>query len=132
MSKPIGIDFGTTHAVIGVWNNRDFELLYEMPTVVAFSGNTILIGHQAEKHVSINTKNTITGIKRIIGRRYDDLKYLQTTSNSTEIIDDIPKFRINYKNNKKLCSSEYIAALILKKLKNAAEIVLKVTITSLE
>lgn len=113
-------------------NNRDFELLYEMPTVVAFSGNKILVGHQAEKQAFINTKNTITGIKRIIGRRCDDLKlqqYLQTTSNSIEIIDDIPKFRINYKNNKKLRSSEYIAALILKKLKNTAEIVLKVTIT---
>lgn len=77
MSKAIGIDFGTTHAVIGVWNNRDFELLYEMPTVVAFSGNKILVGHQAEKQAFINTKNTITGIKRIIGGRYDDLKLQQ-------------------------------------------------------
>ena len=62
----LGIDLGTTYSCVGIWKNRQVEIVPNeigertTPSVVSFSNNCILVGKQAKKQI---TKNKVKGIK---------------------------------------------------------------------
>jgi molecular chaperone DnaK (HSP70) len=72
----IGIDLGTTYSCVGVFRNGQVEIIANdqgnrtMPSVVSFTSNDRLVGESAVNAAVNNPKNTIFGVKRLIGRKY--------------------------------------------------------------
>ncbi|MFT5991760.1 MAG: molecular chaperone DnaK, partial [Bradymonadia bacterium] len=77
MSRLIGIDLGTTNTCVAVLENEEPFVLPNAegarttPSVVAFLGSgDRLVGQQAKRQAIINPGNTVSGVKRLMGRRY--------------------------------------------------------------
>ena len=79
MSKVIGIDLGTTNSCVAIMEGGDPNVIANAegsrttPSVVAFSdSDERLAGQIAKRQAITNPENTISAVKRLIGRRYDD------------------------------------------------------------
>ena len=79
MSKVIGIDLGTTNSCVAVMDGKDAKVIENTegarttPSMIAFSDDgERLIGQPAKRQAVTNPENTLSAIKRLIGRRYDD------------------------------------------------------------
>ena len=79
MSKVIGIDLGTTNSCVAVMDGKNAIVIENAegtrttPSMVAFSeSGERLIGQSAKRQAVTNPGNTLSAIKRLIGRRYDD------------------------------------------------------------
>jgi len=79
MSKVIGIDLGTTNSCVAVMDGKDAKVIENTegarttPSMIAFSEDgERLIGQPAKRQAVTNPENTLSAIKRLIGRRFDD------------------------------------------------------------
>ena len=79
MSKVIGIDLGTTNSCLSVMDGSESRVIENMegtrttPSMVAFTeGGERLVGQPAKRQAVTNPENTVSAIKRLIGRTYDD------------------------------------------------------------
>jgi molecular chaperone DnaK len=79
MAKAIGIDLGTTNSCVAVMEGGKATVIENAeggrvtPSVVAATeSGEILVGQPAKRQIITNPMNTITAIKRLVGRRYDD------------------------------------------------------------
>lgn len=79
MGKVIGIDLGTTNSCVSVMDGdtpkviENAEGARTTPSIVGFLANDErAVGAAAKRQAVTNPKNTIFGIKRLIGRRFDD------------------------------------------------------------
>ncbi|HEY1265681.1 MAG TPA: molecular chaperone DnaK [Candidatus Binatia bacterium] len=79
MAKVIGIDLGTTNSCVAVLEAGDPVVIANSegarttPSVVAFTeSGERLVGQIARRQAITNPENTISAVKRLIGRRYDD------------------------------------------------------------
>src|SRR4026209_1241428 len=79
MAKVIGIDLGTTNSCVAIMESGDPNVLANAegrrttPSVVAFTDSgERLVGQIARRQRSKNPENTISAVKRLIGRRSDD------------------------------------------------------------
>src|SRR5256884_52244 len=125
MGKIIGSDLGTTNSVVAVMEggepvvitNREGNRL--TPSVVAFTKDgERLVGQIARRQAVTNPEKTVYSIKRFMGRRYAEVK---------EEISMVP-YKVVSKNSDvwvRIDDKEYappeISALVLQKLKEAAE-----------
>lgn len=80
MSKIVGIDLGTTNSVIAVMEGSEPTVIINAegsrttPSVVAYTKKgEKLVGQLARRQAVLNPENTISSIKRFIGRRYDEV-----------------------------------------------------------
>ena len=78
MSKIIGIDLGTTNSCVAIMEGGDANIITNpeggrtTPSMVAVSNDDErLVGQIAKRQAVTNPENTVFGIKRLIGRRYD-------------------------------------------------------------
>ena len=78
MSKIIGIDLGTTNSCVAIIDGGDVKIITNpeggrtTPSIVAISENAErLVGQIAKRQAVTNPENTVFGVKRLIGRRYD-------------------------------------------------------------
>jgi len=126
MSKIIGIDLGTTNSVVAVMEGGEPKVIVNAeggrttPSVVAFvKGGDKLVGMPARRQAVTNPENTVFSIKRFMGRRYsevsEEIKMVPFKVASTDGGDA----RVSIEG--KLYSPPEISALILQKLKQAAE-----------
>ena len=74
MSKPIGIDLGTTNSAMAVYENGEAKIIPNKegrnttPSVVAFTDKgEVLIGDPAKRQMVTNPEKTIYSVKRIMG-----------------------------------------------------------------
>lgn len=79
MAKVIGIDLGTTNSCVAIMEGGDPNVLANSegsrttPSVVAFTDSgERLVGQIARRQAITNPENTISAVKRLIGRRSDD------------------------------------------------------------
>ncbi|NBX52643.1 MAG: molecular chaperone DnaK [Proteobacteria bacterium] len=80
MSKVIGIDLGTTNSCVAIMEGATAIKVIEnsegartTPSIVGFLANgEKVVGSPAKRQAVTNPQNTIFGIKRLIGRRYND------------------------------------------------------------
>ncbi len=89
MSKVIGIDLGTTNSCVAVMEGSQAKVIENAegmrttPSMVAFtSGDERLVGQPAKRQAVTNPDATLFAIKRLIGRRFDDVavqRSLKTT-----------------------------------------------------
>lgn len=126
-NKIIGIDLGTTNSAVATLEAgiptiiSNSEGARTTPSVVAFSatGET-LIGQIAKRQSIINPENTFYSVKRLIGKKYNDIQSdLDKVSYSIQK-DSNGDIKIYSPNLKKEFSPEEISSLILKKLVNDA------------
>ncbi|CAF3552988.1 unnamed protein product [Rotaria sp. Silwood1] len=130
MPRAIGIDLGTTYSCVAVFQHGKAEIIPNeqgnriTPSYVAFTDNERLIGDLAKSQTARNPNNIIFGVKRLIGRKYDDstvqadMKYWPF-----KILNDNgkPKVVVQYKDRMILFTPEEICSMVLAKLKQIAE-----------
>ncbi len=126
MGKIIGIDLGTTNSVVAVMEGGQPTVIANQegarttPSVVAFTkSGERLVGQVAKRQAITNPENTVFSIKRFMGRRYDEV---------TEEMKMVPYKVVRGENGDarvdisgKKYSPPEISAMILTKLKEAAE-----------
>jgi molecular chaperone DnaK len=126
MAKSIGIDLGTTNSVVAVVEGGEPVVIPNQegsrltPSVVGFTKEgEIVVGQVAKRQAITNPENTVFSIKRFMGRRYDEVlheiklvpyKVVKAANNDARV--DI---------RGKVYSPPEISAMILRKLKEAAE-----------
>ena len=131
----IGIDFGTTYSCIGAWTNGGVVIIPNgigertTPSVVIFDNkNKVYVGEETLNHLSKKNAVKIYEIKRLIGKKYDEIKDLinyfpfkvERQKNGV-----YPIIKIAFDNGETAeYSPESIASLIFKKLISNAEIFL--------
>jgi molecular chaperone DnaK len=128
MAKVIGIDLGTTNSCVAIMETGDPTVLANSegsrttPSVVAFTDSgERLVGQIARRQAITNPENTISAVKRLIGRRTDD-PMVQKASN-------LLPYKIKGNDNGdawveirgKGYSPAEISAFILQKMKQTAE-----------
>src|SRR6202035_4297164 len=124
--KMIGIDLGTTNSVVSVIEGSEAKVIANQegnrltPSVVAFTDKgEILVGEPAKRQAVTNPKNTIYSIKRFMGRRHSEVETEEKMVPYT--IVGGPSDYVKVKVGNKEYSPPEISALILRKLKEAAE-----------
>ena len=124
--KLIGIDLGTTNSVVAVMEGSDVTVIPNQegsrltPSVVAFtSKGEILVGEPAKRQAITNPRGTVYSIKRFMGRRHEEVK-TEEKMVPYEVVGGPSDFVKVHVNNKDYTPPE-ISALILRKLKEAAE-----------
>src|SRR5690349_25023605 len=80
MAKVLGIDLGTTNSCMSVMEGGDPVVLENSegarttPSVVAFTkSGERLVGQAAKRQAITNPQNTISSIKRFMGRKFDEV-----------------------------------------------------------
>ncbi len=126
MGKVIGIDLGTTNSVVAVMEGGEPRIIPNQegarttPSVVAFTKDgEILVGQVAKRQAVTNPENTIFSIKRFMGRRYEEVQ--DEISMVPYKVVKGPKGDVRVEVGGKLYSPPEISAMILRKLKEAAE-----------
>lgn len=126
MSKIIGIDLGTTNSCVAVMEGGDPVVIPNAegnrttPSVVAFSkSGERLVGQVAKRQAITNPANTVFSIKRFMGRKYSEVTEEMKMVPFTVIQASNGDARV--KASGKEFSPPEISAMILTKLKEAAE-----------
>ncbi len=136
MGKVVGIDLGTTNSVIAVMEAGNPEVIVNAegsrltPSVVGFTkSGERLVGQLARRQAVLNPENTVSSIKRFMGRRYDEVEaergrapYKVKSGDNYGVRMDVPATGRDY-------SPEEMSAMVLQKMKADAEKFLGETIT---
>src|SRR5881396_2597624 len=126
MSKIIGIDLGTTNSVVAVMEGGEPVVITNpeggrlTPSVVAFTKTgERLVGQVAKRQAVTNPENTVFSIKRFMGRKFDEVNEEMKMVPYQVVRAGNGDARISA--NGKEDSPPEISAMILQKLKQAAE-----------
>ena len=126
MSKIIGIDLGTTNSVVAVMEGGQAVVIPNQeggrttPSVVAFTKNgERLVGQVAKRQAVTNPENTIYSIKRFMGRRFNEVSEEMKLVPYKVVAGENGDARVEISGKK--YSPPEISAMILTKLKEAAE-----------
>src|SRR6187397_1083086 len=129
MSKIIGIDLGTTNSVVAVMEGGEPVVITNSeggrltPSVVGFAkSGERLVGQVAKRQAVTNPENTVFSIKRFMGRRFDEVsEELKMVPFRVVGDGDRVTVTINADGGDKKYSPPEISAMVLQKLKQAAE-----------
>src|SRR4026209_2490283 len=126
MSKIIGIDLGTTNSVVAVMEGGEPVVITNpeggrlTPSVGAFAkANGRLVGQVAKRQAVTNPENTVFSIKRFMGRKYDDVN--EEMKMVPYQVQRAGNGDVRISAGGKEYSPPEISAMILQKLKQAAE-----------
>jgi len=136
MGKIIGIDLGTTNSVVAVMEAGEPKVIVNeegsriTPSVVAFTKDKeTLVGQVAKRQAVTNPENTIFSIKRFMGRKYDEVSDEMKMVPYKVIKDSQGRAAIHSSNMGKEYLPPEVSAIILQKLKRAAEAYLGEAVT---
>lgn len=128
MGKAIGIDLGTTNSVVAVVIGGEPVVIPNQegnrttPSVVAFTEKgERLVGQIAKRQAITNPENTIFSIKRLMGRKYNSPQVDHARKRLPYHIIEAPNGDAHVEARGKRYSPPEISAMILQKLKQAAE-----------
>jgi molecular chaperone DnaK len=126
MAKVIGIDLGTTNSVVAVMEGGNPTVIPNQegsrltPSVVAFTKDgEILVGQVAKRQAITNPENTVFSIKRFMGRRHDEV--VQEIKLVPYKVAKAANGEARIEVRGKQYAPPEISAMILRKLKEAAE-----------
>ncbi len=127
MAKVIGIDLGTTNSCVAIMDGAQPRVIENAegarttPSIVGYTDDERLVGQPAKRQAVTNPENTIFGVKRLIGRRFDD-KHLEKD------MKNLPFNVVNGGNGDAWVEAQgenyspaQVSALILQKMKETAE-----------
>jgi molecular chaperone DnaK len=122
----VGIDLGTTNSVVAILDGKEPKVLTNQegsrltPSVVAFNdAGDCLVGQSARSQATVNPKRTVNSVKRFIGRQRHETSLDEQIVSYPIVGNDDQPVRIHI--NDKDFAPEEISALVLRKLKDAAE-----------
>ncbi|CAN1252526.1 Luminal-binding protein 4 [Linum perenne] len=132
----IGMDLGTTYSCVGVHHLHCYlEIIrndqgnYVTPSWVSFTDNEILIGEAAKNQTAVNPERTIFDVKRLIGRKFEDeevQRHMKLVPYKIVSKEGKPYIEVKIKDGEtKFFSPEEITAMIMNKMKETAEALLK-------
>jgi molecular chaperone DnaK len=128
MGKAIGIDLGTTNSVVAVVQGGEPVVISNQegtrttPSVVAFTEKgERLVGQIAKRQAVTNPENTIFSIKRLMGRKYNSAQVDYAKKRLPYRIVEAANGDAHVEIRGKKFSPPEISAMILQKLKQAAE-----------
>lgn len=126
MAKIIGIDLGTTNSCVSVMEANEPVVIANdegrrtTPSVVAFLKNgERKVGDPAKRQAITNPINTITSVKRFMGRRYDEVSEEIKHWSYNVAKGDNNTVRIDI--DGRLYTPQEISAMVLQKMKKIAE-----------
>ena len=126
MSKIVGIDLGTTNSVVSVMQGGEPVVIPNQegarttPSVVGITkAGERLVGQVAKRQAITNPENTVYSIKRFMGRRYDEVAEEMKRVPYKVVRGSHDDARVEISG--KVYSPPEISAMILQKLKTAAE-----------
>src|SRR3954470_1093884 len=126
MGKIIGIDLGTTNSCVSVMEGGEAVVIANQeggrttPSVVGFLDNgDRLVGQMARNQSITNPENTVYSIKRFMGRRHSEVGSEEKLV-PYKIVGG-PNELVKVEIDSKTYTPPEISAMILRKLKEAAE-----------
>ena len=120
--RVVGIDLGTTNSLVASVISGSPAILMQdnesnlLPSVVYYSKNTVQVGNEARDHQSNDAENTISSVKRLIGKTIDDVNQVNFPLNLSDG-DGV----INIKTSNGMKNPIEVSAEILKMLRTVAE-----------
>ena len=124
----VGIDLGTTNSCVAILEGGEPKVIPNRegtrttPSVVAFQeSGEILVGLPAKRQAIINAENTIFGIKRLMGRKFNDSVVQEWKKRIPYKIIEAPNGDAHVEVRGKRYSPPEISAMILRKIKQDLE-----------
>ncbi|KAF2501656.1 heat shock protein HSS1 [Lophium mytilinum] len=131
MERAIGIDLGTAYTCAAIGRFDQVEIIPDlddgcltMPSCVAFTNKSRLVGSTAKNQAASNPSNTIFNAMRFIGRKFADpeVQYeVRHSSMRIVSINEKPAFKVEYQGKTKDVKPEEIIAMIIARVKENAE-----------
>ncbi len=128
MSKVIGIDLGTTNCCVSVLESGTVQIISNKeggrttPSVVGFTDkDEKLVGQIAKRQAVTNPTNTLYAVKRLIGRKYSAPEVEKMRATVPFEIVEAPNGDAHIKVLDRVYSPPEISAIVLQRLKLAAE-----------
>ena len=126
MAKIIGIDLGTTNSCVSVMEGNEPVVIANdegrrtTPSVVGFLKNgERKVGDPAKRQAITNPQNTISSVKRFMGRRFDEVTEETTHWGYKVAKGDNNTVRIDI--DGRMYTPQEISAMVLQKMKKTAE-----------
>ncbi len=133
----VGIDLGTTNSLVAITHpeNRKPVVLKEfdgnalVPSVIHFGeAGTVSVGDEAKEYLVTEPQNTIFSVKRLMGKSYNDVREYASFF-TYKVIDDNTESLVKVQVGASFYSPIELSSLILKKLSERAEHILKTPVT---
>jgi molecular chaperone DnaK len=128
MAKVIGIDLGTTNSVVAVMEGGDPVVIPNAegsrttPSVVAWTKDgERLVGQVAKRQAVTNPENTVSSIKRFMGRKCSEVEGERKLVPYKTECDSDDRVQVKIGNADKSFQPPEISAMILQKMKATAE-----------
>ncbi len=128
MSKVIGIDLGTTNCCVSVLEGGTVQIIPNKeggrttPSVVGFTEKgERLVGQIAKRQAVTNPTNTLHAVKRLIGRKFDSAEVQKMRETVPFEITEAPNGDAHIQVLDRVYSPPEISAIVLQRLKLAAE-----------
>jgi molecular chaperone DnaK len=128
MAKVVGIDLGTTYSCIAYMEGSEPKVIPNMdgllttPSVVSItSSGEKLIGNLAQRQAFTNPKNTITAVKRLMGKKYNSEEAQETIQRMPYKLTEASNGDLMVELGSDKISPPEISAMILEYLKKCAE-----------
>ena len=128
MGKVIGIDLGTTNCCVAVMEGGTVQIIPNKeggrttPSVVGFTDKgERLVGQIAKRQAVTNATNTVYGVKRLIGRKFNSPEVQRMKGNAPFEIVDSPNGDARIRIQNRIYSPPEISSIVLQRLKAAAE-----------
>ncbi|MAG12608.1 molecular chaperone DnaK [bacterium] len=126
--KILGIDLGTTNSAMAIVEGGEPKIIESAeggrttPSIVARAKNDErLVGGLAKRQAVTNPENTLFGIKRLIGHKFEDSVIQKEKDLVPFTIEKADNGGVRVKMGEKFHSPEEISAMILQKMKHDAE-----------
>ncbi len=126
MAKIIGIDLGTTNSCVSVMEGNEPVVIANdegrrtTPSVVAFLKNgERKVGDPAKRQAITNPQNTISSVKRFMGRRFDEVTEESSHWSYKVVKGDNNTVRIDI--DGRMYTPQEISAMVLQKMEKTAE-----------
>ncbi|KAH9839052.1 HSP70-domain-containing protein [Rhodofomes roseus] len=137
----VGVDFGTLHSKIGVARHRGIDIIVNevsnraTPSLVSFGPKQRSIGEAAKTLETSNFRNTVGGLKRLIGRTLNDPEVHEVEKNfhnATFVdVNGTVGFQVNYLGEQRQFSITQLTAMYLGKLRDIAASELKTGVSDI-
>ncbi len=128
MSKVIGIDLGTTNSCVAIMEGGEAKVITNpeggrtTPSIVAISDKgERLVGQIGKRQSITNPENTVFGVKRLIGRKYDSPEVQKDLAVLPYKIERAENGDVHIRLRGKQYSPAEISSYILANIKKAAE-----------
>jgi molecular chaperone DnaK len=126
MAKIIGIDLGTTNSCVSVMEGGEPVVIANdegrrtTPSVVAFLKNgERKVGDPAKRQAITNPENTISSVKRFMGRRFNEIAEEKSHWSYKIVQGENDTVRVDI--DGRMYTPQEISAMVLQKMKKTAE-----------